>query len=61
MLHLCCICYFQKLFDLREKLCKELGLERKNVELSMGMSADYEDAVSSKIKSRYVHVNIYEW
>ncbi|ODM92978.1 Proline synthase co-transcribed bacterial protein [Orchesella cincta] len=36
---------FQTLYNLREKVCKELDLERKNVELSMGMSADYEDAI----------------
>lgn len=40
-------CNFLKaLFNLRENVCKELSLDRKNVELSMGMSADYEDAVS---------------
>ncbi|CAL8114952.1 unnamed protein product [Orchesella dallaii] len=36
---------FKLLSSLREKVCKELNLERKNVELSMGMSADYEDAI----------------
>jgi len=30
---------------LREEVCKELDLDRKDVELSMGMSADYEEAV----------------
>jgi len=36
---------FQTLFNVRERLCMELGLDRKEVELSMGMSADYEDAI----------------
>jgi len=36
-------------------MCKELGLDRKNVELSMGMSADYENAVSSSIRATFYH------
>lgn len=39
----------QALLQLREKVCKELNLDRKDMELSMGMSADYEDAVSEWI------------
>lgn len=30
----------------RDDVCKELGLDSKNVELSMGMSTDYEHAVT---------------
>lgn len=31
--------------DLRQKVCERLGLELKDVELSMGMTADYIKAV----------------
>lgn len=36
---------FKELRELRTKVCKELALNEKDVELSMGMSADYLDAV----------------
>jgi len=36
---------FNDLLKLRNEVCGELGLNIKNVELSMGMSGDYEDAV----------------
>lgn len=38
----------QKLLKCRERLCEELKLDKKNVEISMGMSADFEHAVSSQ-------------
>ncbi len=31
--------------DLREKVCQKFSLQRNEVELSMGMSSDYEEAV----------------
>ena len=37
--------YFQKLVTFREELCAATGLELAEVELSMGMSTDYEHAV----------------
>jgi len=36
---------FENMYKLREKLCEELQLSRSNVELSMGMSNDFEEAV----------------
>lgn len=36
---------FQVLFKCREAVCKELGLSLDQVELSMGMSADFEHAI----------------
>jgi len=36
---------FENMFKLREKLCDELQLSRSHVELSMGMSNDFEEAV----------------
>jgi len=36
---------FTLLFNLREKVCLELELKREQVELSMGMSADFEEAI----------------
>jgi len=38
---------FIRLIECREKICKELNIDIKNIELSMGMSNDYEHAVSS--------------
>jgi hypothetical protein len=38
---------FIRLIGCREKICKELNIDIKNIELSMGMSNDYEHAVSS--------------
>lgn len=40
----------QKLLKCRERLCEELKLDKKNVEISMGMSADFEHAVSSQTR-----------
>jgi len=36
---------FKLLFNLREEVCKELDLDPKNVELSMGMSGDFDKAI----------------
>ena len=36
----------QCLTDCRQKVCEELGLQEDAVELSMGMSNDFEEAVS---------------
>jgi hypothetical protein len=36
---------FENMFKLREKLCEELQMSRSRIELSMGMSADFEEAV----------------
>lgn len=36
---------FLKLLKCRERLCEELKLDKKNVEISMGMSADFEHAI----------------
>lgn len=36
---------FVKLREVRDSICKELSLEEKDVELSMGMSADFESAI----------------
>lgn len=38
---------FEILVKTREKLCSQLGLDIGSVELSMGMSADYEHAVTA--------------
>ena len=45
MVHLELSYYFQKLVECREVLCGELDLQPEDVELSMGMSSDYEHAV----------------
>ncbi|KAJ3669556.1 hypothetical protein LUZ60_011506 [Juncus effusus] len=36
---------FQALLDCRKEVCAELGLEEEECELSMGMSADFEQAI----------------
>jgi uncharacterized pyridoxal phosphate-containing UPF0001 family protein len=36
---------FQSLAACRDEVCAALGLETKDVELSMGMSGDYESAI----------------
>ena len=36
----------QCLSECREKVCEALGLKAEDVELSMGMSGDFEQAVS---------------
>lgn len=40
---------FKTLAKCREEVCEKLNLDINNVELSMGMSTDYEHAVSKKI------------
>jgi pyridoxal phosphate enzyme (YggS family) len=37
---------FTKLVEIREHVSQELGLEKEELELSMGMSADYEGAIA---------------
>lgn len=37
---------FLSLRQCREEICKELNLDKEQVELSMGMSTDFEHAVS---------------
>lgn len=37
---------FRSLIECRKNVCHELGLDMKNVQLSMGMSSDFEHAVS---------------
>jgi len=36
---------FKQMVELREKVCEKFQLQIKDVELSMGMSADYAEAV----------------
>ncbi|XP_021352291.1 proline synthase co-transcribed bacterial homolog protein-like isoform X2 [Mizuhopecten yessoensis] len=38
---------FQSLYQCREALCREIGINVDQLELSMGMSADYEHAIES--------------
>lgn len=38
---------FERLVRVRERICEELGLQEDQVELSMGMSADYEHAIAT--------------
>lgn len=38
---------FAVLVKLREDVCRNLGLETKQVELSMGMSADFDEAIAA--------------
>ena len=40
---------FQNLRTTRDEICQKLNLNIAEMELSMGMSADYEQAVSKKI------------
>lgn len=37
---------FKSLIDCRAKICKEFSIDIKDFEVSMGMSADFEHAVS---------------
>ena len=39
------IYFLKEMVDLREKICQRFSLQRNEVELSMGMSNDYEEAV----------------
>lgn len=36
----------KKMLKLREKIAEKIKIEAKNIKLSMGMSADYEEAVN---------------
>ena len=36
----------KEMVKLRQKLCEDFKLEEKNIELSMGMSGDFEEAVN---------------
>ena len=36
---------FEKLKEVRDEVCKELGLDKGKLKLSMGMSEDFESAV----------------
>jgi hypothetical protein len=40
------LCFCQVLLSLREELCRKLGIPTDQVELSMGMSGDFQHAVS---------------
>ena len=42
---LCMLACVQALLNLREEVCKELDMPVTDVELSMGMSGDFEQAV----------------
>lgn len=39
--------YFERLVECRSSVCAALGLDVESVELSMGMSADFEDAIAA--------------
>ena len=39
------LCPWQCLSDCRDRICRDLGLSPTDVELSMGMSGDFEQAV----------------
>ena len=41
---------FLKLVSCRKTICDEISLKEQELELSMGMSADFEQAVSTKRK-----------
>ena len=43
---------FDTLLAIRDKVCDELKLERNTLELSMGMSSDYETAVCRPCHTR---------
>ena len=50
---------FQCLIECRENVCEKLGISLEDVELSMGMSNDFEKAVSALfevcVQSVYCH------
>lgn len=46
---------FLSLFECREKVCKELSLDHKDVQLSMGMSGDFEHAVCGIVEINILH------
>lgn len=41
----------QTLSNCRTEVCKELGIPEEQCELSMGMSADFEQAVSNRVRA----------
>jgi PLP dependent protein len=43
--NLCTICEIQTLANCQKEVCKELEIPEEQCELSMGMSADFEQAV----------------
>lgn len=43
------VCVLQMLLSRRQELCDSLKLPLEEVELSMGMSTDFEHAVSARI------------
>lgn len=54
---------FLSLVECRKNVCQELGLDQKSVQLSMGMSSDYEHAVRKiyfiNFFSKYLLIIIY--
>ena len=46
---------FLTLKESKAKLCEDLGLDAKEVELSMGMSTDFEHAVSLEIMNTFYY------
>lgn len=50
---------FVTLKSCRDDICKELNLSKDDVELSMGMSTDYEHAVGGN-KSKFMYKLIIE-
>lgn len=50
---------FQCLYDCRDKLCETLGLSKHSLHLSMGMSSDYEMAITMGSTSVRVGSNIF--
>lgn len=54
----CCILMQQTLLDCRSKVCKVLGMAESQCELSMGMSGDFELAVSPGSGYQIYYVNI---
>lgn len=48
----CCDTVLQCLVRCRDEVCAELGLQVSDVELSMGMSGDFEQAVSCNFTHR---------
>ncbi|XP_051157940.1 pyridoxal phosphate homeostasis protein [Leptopilina boulardi] len=50
---------FLSLVECRKNVCQELGLDQKNVQLSMGMSSDYEHAIELGSTSVRVGTSIF--
>ena len=49
----------QLLSKVRDDLCQELNLNKESVELSMGMSNDFEHAVSALLCLHYLFLFLY--